>query len=136
MDADDNPAGTFTQVRHVLEQLTGQKIANSGDWSGGDPNVGLFVVPDEKTPGEIETLVWDAWCADAANNARRDCIHEFVDCMGKAGLVAKSPSKGLIGSLLAIAHDEDPRLGCGARANVFDLSHAALSDLRDFLNAY
>ncbi len=136
VDANGNAAGTFAQVRDVLQQLTGQAIANSGDWSGGDPDVGLLVVPDGNTAGEIETLVWNAWCAEAANTHKRDCIVRFVDCMQEAGLLAKSPSKGLIGSLLAIAYDEDPRLRPGARANVFDLSHPTFMELREFLDAY
>lgn len=136
VDANGNAPGTFAQVRDVLQQLTGKAIANSGDWSGGEPEVGLLVVPNGETAGEIETLVWNAWCSEVANKDKRDCIVSFVECMQEGGLVAKSASKGLIGSLLAIAHDEDPRLGPGARANVFDLSHPTFVELREFLDAY
>jgi hypothetical protein len=44
--------------------------------------------------------------------------------------------KGLIGALLAVKSDEDPRLGPGARENVFDLARPELTKLREFLSGF
>jgi hypothetical protein len=48
----------------------------------------------------------------------------------------QSPDKGLIGALLALKNDEDPRLGPGARAKVFDLNSPHLQPLRQFLTDF
>ena len=65
-------------------------------WTDGSPRIGIFITPDGATSGEIETLVWRAWAADAANSDVRTCIEKFRDCMQTAGHVARSPEKGLI----------------------------------------
>jgi hypothetical protein len=93
----------------------------------------LFVVPGGAAPGEIETLVWRSWGSDPANRAQKTCIENYVACMANQGARAHSSDKGLIGALLAIRSDDDPRLGPGARTNVFDLTRPELQDLRDFL---
>lgn len=94
------------------------------------------MTPDANTQGEIETLVWRAWAADEANADARKCIETFTDCMRTTGHSARSPDKGLLAALLAIRHGEDPRLGPGARANVFDFASPDFAALRDFLGAF
>jgi hypothetical protein len=56
--------------------------------------------------------------------------------MHASDVKAQSPDKGLIGALLALKNDEDPRLGPGARANVFDLNSPHLQPLRQFLAGF
>jgi hypothetical protein len=135
-DADDNPTGTFASLKNTLDEITGQQLGASGAWTNGNPSLGILVVPDLVTNGEIETLVWRAWAADGANSQQRTCIETFESCMGSAGFTAHSPSKGLVGSLLAIRNDDDPRLGPGARSGIFDLNHADYNQLRAFLAGF
>lgn len=132
-DADGNAAGTFAGLQNKLRELTGQTVPAAGSWTGGTPDIGVFITPDGTNAGEIETLVWRAWSADPANSAAKTCIEQYRDCMTAAGFNAKSPDKGLLSSLLAIRYDEDPRLGPGARTNVFDLNHPEFTTLRSFL---
>lgn len=136
MDADREPAGTFISFQNALTRLTGQTMPAAGTWTDCNPRIGLFVTPDANTQGEIETLVWRAWAADEANADERKCIETFTGCMQTAGQSAKSPDKGLLAALLAIRNDEDPRLGPGARANVFDFTSAEFAALREFLNGF
>lgn len=136
VDADDNPDGSFISVQNKLVQLTGQTISAVGTWTGGMPDIGLFVTPDGATNGEIETLVWRAWSANPANSAAQACIEQYRNCMAAAGLTAHSPDKGLIGTLLAIRSDDDPRLGPGARTGIFDFDAPEFADLRDYLASF
>jgi hypothetical protein len=135
-DADDNPAGTFIQLQAALEAISGQRVGASGTWTTGSPRLGLLVVPSATTKGEIETLVWQAWSSDNANIAQTKCVETFTKCMTTAGFSAKSPHKGLVGSLLAIRNDDDPRLGPGTQAKVFDLMRPEFEELRNFLAQY
>ena len=135
-DADGNAAGTFESLQNKLLQLTGQTVPAAGTWTGGTPDIGVFITPDGTNSGEIETLVWRAWSADPANSAARACIEQYRNCMTAAGFHAKSPDKGLVSSLLAIRYDEDPRLGPGARTKVFDLNHPEFATIRGFLTRF
>jgi hypothetical protein len=137
VDGDENPAGTFEGLQKKLQELTGKQVPHSGGWSAGSPTVGLFVAPNTAHPGEIETLVWRAWAASTANAAAKSCVEAYVKCMAtSAKLAPKSPDKGLISALLAICNDEDPRLGPGARAGIFDFTHREFDSLRVFLDAF
>ena len=95
--------------------------------------MGLYVVPSDGVSGELETLVWKSWSAADENKTAKQCIEAFKECMSQSGIVPKSPDKALIGALLSIRHDDDPRLGPGARAGVFDLDSPELCHLRNFL---
>lgn len=136
VDADISAEGTFISLQTRLTKLTGQMVPASGQWSGGTPDIGIFVTPDNAGQGEIETLVWHAWAADDANQEAKTCIRSYERDMKAAGFEAQSPDKGRIGVLLAIRNDDDPRLGPGARANVFDFTRPEFEALRAFLSAF
>jgi hypothetical protein len=134
-DADENPQSTRQSLEHSLSRLTGQQVRD-GQWTQGTPKIGLFIVPGNGTKGEIETLVWRSWAADPANAGQKQCIEDYLACMRAGNAVARSPDKGLVGALLAVRYDEDPRLGPGARAKVFDLNRPELQNLRNFLAGF
>ena len=134
-DADTSPKTTRNSLENLLSRITAQHVVD-GQWSGGKPNIGLFIVPGGDQEGEIETLVWNSWASDAANTAAKRCVEGYISCMQSTGATAHSPAKGLIGSLLAVKYDEDPRLGPGTRGNVFDLGRPELRKLRDFLAGF
>lgn len=136
LDADGNAGGTYTRVREVLQMLTGQVIPEAGRWSEGNPKIGVYVTPDGINNGEIETLVWNSWAQDPINDLQRTCVQAFIECMEGHGVAAHSRDKGLISALLSIRYDEDPRLGPGARGNVFDLTRPEFARLRSFFSAF
>jgi len=134
-DADNAPASTRISLQDLLSRITGQQVVD-GQWSGGQPNIGLFIVPGGNQTGEIETLVWNSWASDGANAAQKQCVEAYIGCMQTAGATAHSPAKALIGALLAVKYDEDPRLGPGARHNAFNLGRPELQNLRVFLSGF
>ncbi len=136
VDADADAAGTFQSFQATLKEITAQEAPSPGSWTGGNPKVGIFIAPSAQDSGELETLVWRSWAANPANKDARKCIQDYIRCMKAAGLPAKSPDKALIGALLAMRNDDDPRLGPGAQANVFDLCHPVFQELRDFLGGF
>jgi len=136
VDADANAQGTFTSIQTVLKDLTAQDISLPGVWTAGAPKVGVFITPDANSSGELETLVWRAWAANATNAQSKTCVENYIQCMKSIGHEAHSPDKGLVSALLAIRNDEDPRPGPGARENIFDLNHPEYSQLREFLSFF
>lgn len=134
-DADHEPEATKLRLEQLLSKVTSQVVVD-GSWSAGPPRIGLFIVPGGGQRGEIETLVWSSWGNDPANAEQKHCVEAYIECMAGNGARAHSPDKGLIGALLAIKSDEDPRLGPGARTNIFDLNREELRPLRDFLSGF
>ena len=135
VDADTNAQSTASEFSRVLLRITRQTVSH-GAWTQGPPRIGLFVTPDGTSDGEIETLVWQAWSSDPANSGPRRCVDDFITCMRGAGFTPDSPHKGLVSALLAIRHDDDPRLGPGARAKVFDFGRPEFLALREFLSRF
>lgn len=134
-DADTSARGTAQSLASRLSAVTGQRV-EVGAWTDGRPRTGLFVVPSATRAGEIESLVWEAWSNDPAHAAERACIEAYLACMSAAGHSAHSPDKGRVGALLAVLHDEDPRLGPGARARAFDFARPEFASLVAFLRAF
>lgn len=119
LDADENASSRIQSLKNVFQRIAHRQI-DHGLWSAGQPNLGYFVVPDGSQQGEIESLVWQAWSADPDNDSQKSCIESYLDCMRLAGYDSQSPAKGKISTLLAVRYDDDPRLGPGARAKIFD----------------
>jgi hypothetical protein len=134
-DADESHEGTRQSLEKLLSNLTGQAVSD-GKWTKEIPKIGLMIVPGAGAKGEIETLVWQSWSSNPGNAGQKKCIEDFVDCMRVSNATAQSSDKGLIGALLAVKNDEDPRLGPGARAKVFDLNSPHLQSLRQFLAGF
>ncbi|MGA2180449.1 MAG: DUF3226 domain-containing protein [Verrucomicrobiota bacterium] len=134
-DADESHDATRQSLENLLSNLTGQAVSE-GKWTQGIPKIGLMIVPGAGAKGEIETLVWQSWSSNPDNAGQKKCIQDFVTCMHASNVKPQSPDKGLIGALLALKNDEDPRLGPGARAKVFDLNSPHLQPLRQFLTGF
>lgn len=132
VDADSDANARSQAVAHVLHKATNQVVTH-GAWSTALPRIGYFIMPNGSSPGEVETLVWESWANDAVNSSARQCIDSYLGCMSNLGHVATSPDKGKISTLLAVKNDDDPRLGPGARANVFSFARPEFASLLDFL---
>jgi hypothetical protein len=134
VDADADASAVATQLTQVLLKASGQTV-KPGAWTNGNPRIGLFIAPDGKSKGEIESLVWQAWAADPNNTRPKQCVEAFVNCMKTAGFEPHSPDKGYVSSLLAIRNDDDPRLGPGARTRkIFDFNRSEYTALKTFLS--
>ncbi|MBI4616476.1 MAG: hypothetical protein HY720_22895 [Planctomycetes bacterium] len=136
VDADTSPAGRFKGFQDALKEITGKEVPSSGMWAGTKPSIGLLVVPDMTTGGELETLVWRSWSGDSQNDQVTRCILAYEECLKQSKVVPRSADKARIGALLAFRNDDDPRLGPGARSRVFDLFSPVLADLRRFLEGF
>jgi hypothetical protein len=135
VDADDNASGTIHSLRDSLKAILGRDVTE-GEWSNGAPRVGFFVTPDGKSPGEIETLVWNVWSAKQEHAAGKASVLTHLATMEATGWPAQSADKARISAFLAAAYDEDPRLGAGAREGLFDFDDPGFARLRKFLTEF
>ena len=133
LDADDSAAGAFHTIQTVIKRCVDIEVASPGIWTGTRPSYGIFVCPDGTRPGELETGAWEAWATDPANSSHTDCVEGYLECVRKAGVRIKSPDKVRVGTMLAVRNEDDPRIGPGARARIFNFESPALMRLKEFL---
>lgn len=134
IDADSNPDGTVRSLQDHLKELTRREV-NEGQWHEleGEARIGFFVAPAPTLVGEVETLAWNALPNDGKHATMKQHVADYLQGMSSEGWNAQSPDKARIGVYLAVAHDEDPRLGPGAREGKFDFDSPGYDRLRAFL---
>jgi len=135
VDADDDGRKVANKLVRLLKQLTEREV-DEGEWStnGLDVKVGFFVAPHPDEIGEIEDLIWRTFSSDPVHETAVRCVEQFITCMN-AGPTPQNQriAKRRLGSLLAVLHEDDPRLGPAARDRQINFSAPELSRLRDFL---
>lgn len=133
IDADTSAEGAFQKVANILKDCVGITMPGPGQWTSGCPRYGVFVCPDNRRMGELETAAWDAWSNKAENQAKTTCVERYIECMRSAGAEGKSPDKVRVGAMLAVHSDDDPRVGPGAQKRLFDFESPALAPMKAFL---
>jgi hypothetical protein len=136
LDADNNADGAFCFARKALQDAVDVDVQQVGKWFTA-PQVqtrfGVFIVGGADNQVEVESLAWAAWIEKPDNAAFRGCVEEFVNCAAAKGKKLQSIDKVRIGAVLSVLNEDDPRLGPGARANLFDFKAAAFASLLEFL---
>jgi hypothetical protein len=136
LDADGNAGNAFSLARNALKDAVGVDIPRMGEWvQAGVSKVrfGVFIGGGTGEQVEVESLAWAAWSGKPDNGAFRGCVDDFVKCAADQGKRLKSIGKVRIGAVLSVLNEDDPRLGPGARARVFDFEAAEFAALRKFL---
>ena len=90
----------------------------------------MFIVPNGKDPGAIETLCRRSREGDEV--AR--CADEYLRCLdGNDAIRSTNEDKSFAHAYLAAMVDPVARVGEGARQGVWDFDSAAFAELSDFV---
>ncbi len=138
LDGDNDAAGAFALARNALKDAIGVDIPRMGEWvqtGNSKARFGVFIVGGTDQQVEVESLAWAAWSGKPDNGAFRGCVDDFVKCAADRGKRLKSIDKVRIGAVLSVLNEDDPRLGPGARAKLFDFGATEFTALREFLRA-
>lgn len=138
LDADENADASFTLARHAIRDAVDFDVPQPGKWfeqTTTKSQFGIFIVAGANQKGEVETLAWEAWKSVAGNVGLRTCVEEFINCSRGRGLKLRSEDKVRIGAALSVLNEDDPRLGAGARAQLFDFNAVEFKPLCDFFSA-
>lgn len=136
LDADGDAGGAFSVARAALKDAVGVDVPRPGEWfraSNSAVHFGIFIVGSTGQQVEIESLAWAAWSGKPENGAFRGCVDDFIKCAADRGRKIKSIDKVRIGAVLSVLNEDDPRLGPGTRAKLFDFEAAGFAELREFL---
>jgi 5S rRNA maturation endonuclease (ribonuclease M5) len=132
MDADDNPTSTFQKIQNALRQIGLPAPQNPFQFNNkGKIKVGIAIIPDENTAGELEDL-----CIKVIeNDPAFCCVEKYIECLNQKGLGPKKLSKSKIYAYLSSKETPEIRLGEAAQRGYLDLDHKALDKIKDFIES-
>lgn len=129
-DAEQNPQDAFKSVCGTLEKV-GLRIPSTPLVpTKKSPKVCVYILPDEKSSGMIETLLLRAVSGDPAFG----CVDEYLECVVQAtGVEPKPRDKARFLTFLASKPDIKPLTGFAARAGYLNFSSSTYDRLKEFI---
>ncbi len=133
-DAEDMPAeSAFRSVCYSL-QVVGLTCPEAcGAFSAGEPRTGIFVLPDCRQPGMLETLCWASLEDDPKNQPELACVMAHFACLGRANVQVRNPAKAKVWTYFAGGCEMEPQVGRAAQAKIWNWESAALQPLASFI---
>jgi hypothetical protein len=129
-DADQNPRGAFRSVQSALRRLKLPCPSSPSDFTEGAPSVGVFISPDARSTGSLETLCWNS----IQDTSQATCVDQFVQCLrDNNALESSNEWKTRTHAFLASKEDPVARVGEGALAGYWKFDSPAFDGLRAFL---
>jgi hypothetical protein len=129
-DADENSENTFISVQGVLKQNDLQPPEKPGEFSNGTPKVGVFIMPDNKNSGMLETLC----LSTVQEKEEMECVDRFIDCANELENPPKEKDKAKTQAFLALMPEVPDHVGIGAQQGVWNFDSPVLEPLKKFLS--
>lgn len=129
-DADTDATSAFHSVCDALQTQRFAIPPAPGQWAPGAVRVGVWLMPEGRTPGMLEDLCLAAVREDRA----MACVEEYLGCLAQR-LSASShhTAKARLHVWLASRPEPDLRLGEAAEKGYWPWEHVAFTALREFL---
>ncbi len=130
LDAESDMAGTFAGVRDALLNAGLPAPDTPGGIVEGPLRVGVFLVPDNQSPGMIETLCLQSVDTDPA----WACLDGYFQCVvGRGGTLPVNMAKARAQAFLATRPKPDLPVGLAAEKGYWNFGHEAFTPLAEFL---
>ncbi len=127
-DADNNAKSAFESICSVLRTKNYVAPISSGLYSNGNPRIGVFIMPDNKSCGMLEDL-----CLQSIKNLPiNDCISDFIGCIpnkDKSFESSKSKVQIYLSSKTPIVNN----LGLGAQKKYWDFDNPCFNEIKEFI---
>ena len=135
-DADEHAARALQSVCDALTAAGFPVPGSHGEIVGASPRVGVFVMPNGRSPGALEALCRQSVESEPAGS----CVTEYLECLKKRerwgdGTERNTAQrdKAFVHAYLASRGDPVARTGEGAKQGVWDFGHGAFGPITDFL---
>lgn len=147
-DAEGNADDTFKSLCHHLRAAVQPFPAVPGQYTARKPapgpRVGIFLMPDNGSPGMLEDLCLKA----VQDHPAMPCVREYIACLRTAlpprsnpelpikpgeRFFPKNVAKAEVQTYLAAMHDNVIRLGHGAARQYFNFGSPVYDELKRFL---
>lgn len=133
-DADGNPGGAFQSICSALSGAGLSVPVGPGQLTDTQPRVSVWILPDPRTQGMLETLVLRSVAADPAML----CVDDYLVCVAQRLSAAAQPrlmDKARVQAFLASRHELRRLPGEAASAGYWPWEHAAFDEVKRFLQA-
>jgi len=132
MDAETDMAATFQSICGSLGNAGLSIPANAGEVVEGSPKIGVFLVPDNQSPGKIETLCLASVCNDPA----WQCLDVFFSCVKeRGGVLPVNMDKARAQAFLATRANPALPVGLAAEEGYWKFDNVAFDPLKAFLQS-
>ncbi len=133
-DADESAEQAFQSIQSVLKNNDMKSPDKMGGFVLSSPKVGVFIVPDGKSKGNLESL-----CLSTVKSKDMiKCIDSFIDCIKQNSNNSnynfpKNTYKARCRAFLSAMEEDTPSLGVAAEKDYWDLDSEKLEPLLIFL---
>jgi hypothetical protein len=129
-DAEQNAGDAFKSVCGALAKANLPVPSRPLIPTRRQPKVCVFILPDEKSSGMIETLLLRA----VSDEPVFECVNEYLDCIVRmTGMVPKPADKARLLTFLASRPDIKPLTGYAARAGYLKFESPVYDHLKKFI---
>ncbi len=128
-DADDSSVSALQSVCGALSFHGLPAPREHGQFTESVPRVGVFIMPDGKNSGMLETLCMDS----VRNRPRSECVQSYLDCLKQQGLHPSPLDKARAHAWLAGQDDPEKRVGEAAQAGYWPFENPAFDSLWSFI---
>lgn len=130
-DADEESADAFTSLGALARGRGWAAPDAPGQFSVGQPRVGIFILPNNTGAGMLEDLCWQA----VADQSVTACVEQYFQCLTDRALALPTPlAKARTHVWLAAQSKPDMRLGEAAEKGYWPFDHPAFAALKAFLH--
>ena len=133
---DENDDNAFASVTNILKKEGFTHLKKHGQFSKGNPKVGVFIMPGETVEG---TMLEDLCLKTVENHPAMKCVDEFSSCVSALPTSPKNISKAKVHVFkaqvfLATQPEVVDSVGLGAQKKYWNFNSPALDELKQFLS--
>lgn len=132
-DADESADKAFQSIQSALNNNELKSPDKIGKFVSSSPKVGVFIIPDGKSKGNLESL-----CLSTVKSNDIKCIDSFMDCIkqnsnNSSYNFPKNIYKARCRAFLSSMEEDTPSLGVAAQKAYWDFDSEKLNCLLSFL---
>ena len=127
-DKDQDDA--FQSIANIVQKAGLAPPGKHGEFSDGDPKVGIFIMPGEQATG---TMLEDLCLEAVQMHPAMECVREFAACIERLLNAPTNSSKAQCQAFLAAQPEIVNCVGLGAQKGYWDLDSPSLDELKAFL---
>jgi len=125
-DAEESARAAWQSVQSACREVG----LSDSQGLGTGPAVSVFILPDGKESGMLETLLW----ATIRCSPEADCVEDFLACVDRIpGRTTKRRDKARLHAWIASQAQPGVSVGVAALKKYLPLQHPALEGFRTFL---
>lgn len=127
-DADESSQSAFQSACSAIESAGLEPPGNAGSFTENETSVGVLILPDNESPGDLETVCHRS----VAHKPVAQCIDELIDCAARYEPI-KRQGKAWAHAYAALSRYPVARVGEAAEQGLWNFTHEAFKPLTDFL---